>query len=356
MEQGVRRKIQYLSLMLATFVISAHTYNVEVYGLSAESDGVGTVLYYLESFLNTVQHASVPFFFTISGYLFFRNYSWDKVLEKYRSRICSLLVPYLLWCTMYFVLYFFCTNVPVISRYMNMEKVPLSLTYYLGCLWDSTYTVLWFIRDLLLTIINAPVYYALFVKKKSRFWDIGTLIGSYMLIGYCVLKDMGAINLQVPISNLNLYFILGGVLAVRCHTVVENRNRWSSLLGVAGSCGCLLYEGIVGEVNAVWTLLLIASIWYAADCFSYSREPAWWMKQTFFIYCAHSFLLETLEKLWLILAGRAVWAAAVDYFVMPFVVLGILSVMAYLLNRYCYPVYKILTGGRGRDRERKKLA
>ena len=356
MEQRVRRKIQYLSLMLAISVIFIHTYNVDVYGLSAESGGVGSTLWHIENFLNTVQHACVPFFFTISGYLFFRNYNWDKVLEKYQSRIYSLLMPYLLWCTMYFVLYFFCTNVPIISRYMNMDRVPLSLAYYLNCLWNSTYTVLWFVKSLLLTLINAPIYYALFVKKKSRLWDICTMAGSLMLIVYCLLKDIGAINAQIPLTNLNLFFLWGGGLAVRCSTIVENRNRCSKLLGVGGSCGCLFYAGIMGEVNEAWTLLFIASLWYAADCFSYSREPVWWMKQTFFIYCAHSFLLETLEKLWLILAGRAVWAAAVDYFVMPFVVLGILSVMAYLLNRYCYPVYKILTGGRGHDRERVKMA
>lgn len=356
MEQRVRRKIQYLSLMLAVSVIFIHTYNVEVYGLSAESGGAGTILWNFENFFDTVQLACVPFFFTISGYLFFRNYSWEKVLEKYQSRIYSLLLPYLLWCTMYFVLYYFCTNIPAISRYMNMEKVPLSFTYYLSCLWNSTYTVLWFVKNLLLAIINAPIYYALFVKKRSRQWEICSLIGSFALIVYCTLKEMEIINMQIPISNLNLYFIFGGALAVRCHTVVENRNRWSSLLGAIGSCGCLLYAGIMDEVNAVWTLLFMASLWYASDCFTYSKEPAWWMKQTFFFYCAHSFLLEVLEKLWLIFAGRAVWAAAVDYFVIPFVVLGILSVMAYLLNRYCHPIYKILTGGRGRDRERVKMA
>ena len=354
MEQRIKRKIQYLSLILAISVIFIHTYNVEVYGLAPVSGGAEAILWHLESFFHRVQqNVCVPFFFTISGYLFFRNYSWDKVLEKYQSRIYSLLFPYLLWCTIYFVLYLFCTNVPVISRYMNMEKIPLSLSDYLNCVWNSTYaTVLWFVKSLLLSIINAPIYYALFVKKKSRLWDVCSLVSSLMLIVYCALKDMGVIDLQIPFSNLNLYFISGGLLSVRCRTVVESRNKWSCLGGVIGSCACLLYTGIMGAVNSIWTLLFIASLWYAADCFGYNREPAWWMKQTFFVYCAHSFLLETLEKLWLILAGSTVWAAAVDYFVMPFVVLGILSVMAYFLNQYCHPIYKILTGGRGQENER----
>lgn len=356
MELRVRRKIQYLSLILAISVLFIHTYNVEVYGLSKETGGMGTILWQVEQFFNTVQMACVPFFFMISGYLFFRNYSWDNVLEKYRSRICSLLIPYFIWCTIYFILYFFCTNITAISRYMNMEKVLLSPTYYLNYLWNSTYTVLWFVKSLLLTIINAPIYYALFVKKKTHLWDACSLIGSFMLIVYCLLINMKIIVFSIPLTNLNLYFLFGGILAVRCHTVIESRNRWSSLLGVIGVGGCLFYVGIMGEVNEVWTLLFITSSWYAIDCFTYGREPAWWMKQTFFIYCAHSFILEALEKLWLILAGRTAWAAALDYFLMPFAVLGILSMIAYLLNRYCHPIYNILTGGRGHNRERSKMA
>ena len=120
MELRVRRKIKYIEFVLAFSVIFIHTYNVEVYGLLAEYGGAGAVLWYVENFFNSMQSVCVPFFFVLSGYLFFQNYSWQKVWEKYRSRIYSLLIPYVIWCTIYFLLYLFCTRVPVISRYMNM--------------------------------------------------------------------------------------------------------------------------------------------------------------------------------------------------------------------------------------------
>ncbi len=65
-----------------------------------------------------------------------------------------------------------------------------------------------------------------------------------------------------------------------------------------------------------------------------------------FIYCAHGLLLEMLEKLWLLAAGKSFVAAALDYFCMPFLVVVILSVVALIMNRYFEPLYFVLTSGR----------
>ena len=91
---------------------------------------------------------------------------------------------------------------------------------------------------------------------------------------------------------------------------------------------------------------MIAFLWNALDVFEFRRDPQWWQKQTFFFYCAHSFLLEALEKCWLIVAGVHVWAAALDYFFMPVLVVSLLSIIAYVLNRHFRSIYQILTGGR----------
>ena len=52
-----------------------------------------------------VAGAAVGGFYLGSGYLFFRNYSWERVLSKYRSRIHSMLIPYILWTLLYFFIH-----------------------------------------------------------------------------------------------------------------------------------------------------------------------------------------------------------------------------------------------------------
>lgn len=345
-EERVCRKIQYISFGLALSVIYIHTYNVEVYGLPTDFDSAGGALGWLESFFNQVQVACVPFFFMISGYLFFRNYGWDKVWEKYRSRIHSLLVPYLIWCTLYYVLYLILTHIPVIAGHMNMSPVPFSFKYYISCLWNSTYTVLWFIKSLLFAIIGAPLYYGLMKKKSSRLWDRVSLLSSVLLLLYCLLENLQLTGIHFLTAFLNIYFLLGGMLAIRYSTLVERVRKYNVPFGIAGVLAYFFYLGAGGENNVLWVLLFLVSLWNAVDFFSYDVAPKWWMKQTFFIYCGHSFLLEAFEKLWLIVGGKSVWAAAIDYFCIPLVVVGVLAVTAYFFYRYFPRLYKVLSGGR----------
>lgn len=332
-----QRKIQYISFFLALSVVSIHTYNIDIYELTDGLDIGEHILVFVENLLNRLQSICVPFFFLISGYLFFRNYSWDKVIQKYKSRIKSLLIPYILWCTIYFGIYLVITNLPIIAVHMNMGRVPLSFRYYIECLWNSTYTVLWFVKNLILTIIGAPVYYGLFKKKNKFFWKAVSILGSIILLVYS----------RYFSTFLNIYFLIGSLLSLHASKYVESREKIKIIMGALGIVIGVFWMLLLGEQEEnLWVLFMIVSIWNTLDGLDFNKAPAWWQKQTFFFYCAHSFALEALEKLWLVVAGKHVWAAALDYIFMPIVVVGLLSLMAYILNKYCGKLYGVLIGGR----------
>ncbi len=348
MNSGLSRKIQWLSLILAICVIFIHTYNSAVYGLTQYSGKIAFFVERFEFYSNTAFNAlCVPFFFMLSGYLFFRNYNWDKIFKKYKSRFFSLVLPYVLWCSLYFVAYAILTHTPFISVRMNMEPVELSVTYYLDCLWNSTYTVLGFVKNLIIAILGAPVWFLLFQKKNKKWLDILSVIGSCLLISYAYCLDIGYLQNPLPIPLFNLHFLLGGFFSIRCTNFAESNAKLKTLLSVIGFTLGIVYLFIAsGKISCLWTISMIIFIWFLADVFPYSKELYWWQKQTFFIYCAHSIVLEMLEKLWLLVAGKSVGAALADYLLMPFIVLAILSVTAHILNRYCKPAYKLLTGNR----------
>ena len=54
-----------------------------------------------QSFLFYLIETCVPFFFMISGYLFFRTYDKSKWKEKMLSRVRTLLIPYMVWNAIY---------------------------------------------------------------------------------------------------------------------------------------------------------------------------------------------------------------------------------------------------------------
>lgn len=105
------KKIRLLSLICAIAVMYIHAENWSQFGFSESTAG-----YALQWKLIGLCSFAVPFFFTVSAYLFFRDFSWNRLLPKWKHRIFSLVVPYLLWNTIYFVYLALLSRVPLLRR------------------------------------------------------------------------------------------------------------------------------------------------------------------------------------------------------------------------------------------------
>lgn len=94
LSEKTSKKIYILSFALFIGVMTIHTYNLEIYGIDANG---GSLLAEFETFLNFFANGvCVPFFFLISGFLFFRNFKISMLIDKYRSRVKSILIPYVI--------------------------------------------------------------------------------------------------------------------------------------------------------------------------------------------------------------------------------------------------------------------
>jgi len=82
------------------------------------------------------------------------------------------------------------------------------------------------------------------------------------------------------------------------------------------------------------------------DLLSYAKEPPWWLKCTFFYYCAHDMILESVEKVILIVGGRSIGMALIDFIFAPVITFGILVLGAWMLRKYMSPIWKLLNGNR----------
>lgn len=67
----------------------------------------------------------VPLFFTISGYLFFLGFGRKSYSRKIKTRTQSLLIPYILWNSIFIALYFIIQQIPALSPLFsgNNKKV-----------------------------------------------------------------------------------------------------------------------------------------------------------------------------------------------------------------------------------------
>lgn len=125
-------------------------------------------------FVSLLQHVlkiCVPTFFFLSGYLFFLNYNDYDIkwyVNKFRNRIKSLLVPYILSNIVVFLCFY-------ISNFLFTSLMGSGKSYcmydnildYLLMFWSPLANpVLWFIRDLFIVILLSPLMMPL--VKKSR--------------------------------------------------------------------------------------------------------------------------------------------------------------------------------------------
>lgn len=333
-EERFRRKVTLISFVCGLIVIYIHTYNLETYGIGPDAVGLARLVYLVESACKkTVFEAAIPSFFFISGYLFFRRFSLDRLAEKYRSRIKSLVIPYLIWVALHYLVYSVLLWLPFLSGVINYSRVSFSLTGLLRSYLSGYH--LWYVRNLIVFAAFAPVFYLLLRDVR------GLPTGLAVLLALCLNRHFALIPLLRGVEP----YSIAAWLAI-------NHGSWSQVRSRALSCAGFAFVLVMFAASfrwyGVWTEApLFVAVWLALDVFSFSRPWPWWMHIGFFTYAAHKLVLETLEKLVLLLFGRNALAAGLDFVFMPLFVFALLAAVARLLQRYTPHLWEVLCGGRG---------
>ena len=151
------RKISVLSFISSILVVLIHA-NTEFEYKISDSWGGGII-----DFLScNLALFAVPFFFLVSGFFFGNSGNYVETVKK---RFWSVLVPYLLWNTIY-VLYLSFIDTFVI--HLN-TSADLSLGSFIdGVLLGKRNLVSWFLRSLIAYTILTPVLLVLLKKFTMR--------------------------------------------------------------------------------------------------------------------------------------------------------------------------------------------
>ncbi len=108
---------------------------------------------------------AVPMFYVISGWLFFRSLpeGLSSVWAKMKKRAKTLLVPYLVGCAACTSFYMTVAVIPGTSKYMNFQILQLFNVSIGEIIYSIFYLPiaypLWFLRDLILLVATAPLWY-----------------------------------------------------------------------------------------------------------------------------------------------------------------------------------------------------
>lgn len=339
-------KVSIVNFILAVMVVLLHSQNIFIY-----EDVMGNAVHGSEYLIsNTIGNLAVPSFFMISSYLFFRNYGKDKILSKYKSRVRSVLIPYLLWNVMYYVAFVVLKRLPVICSLMTTQEVPISFTELVSSVIFYKYNgVYWFMYQLILFIIISPIVYFLIGSKA------GIIVPVILYVINFKVTRVPALSQGLHLDML-LFWCIGCYFAVHKAEVFEKVETGKTAVICFVASVILIGVRFWLEFNEImlphrsfvlYSMLLVNVVvfWFGLNVFKYEKTGSW-MKITFFIYSMHPLLVDFIKKGLAAMLPHNQMIAVVNYVLAAGVSLLIVFGAAKVLKKLCPALWGILNGGR----------
>lgn len=298
---------------------------------------------------------AVPLFFFISGFLFFYkvDFSLSVYKIKLKKRIRSLLIPYVLWNTLWltftWVCYMFIPSLMASTKVFYDNFCILSLIDgYIGYCNGPLLAPLWFVRDLIfINLFAYPLFYLLKNFGKIIIPLLGTLfllkIGyetSFIGIRSWSMYAFGAwfaINKKNVLHNLYPYkkwILVGFVILVIVRAVLYFNQIAYMAITVVGQMQLLV---------GMFSFLLIAA--YCTEILSntYAEKCA---KASFFLYASHMFIINLPNRLWVCILPVNALTASFVQLTIPIVVSVILYYVFEFFRKFFPHFIALLIGGR----------
>ena len=112
-EAKFHQKIAWFNFICCLMVIWTHSGNADLFFPELGQDAPWWHFQY--PVMQEILRVDIPCFIMLSAYLFYRNFTMKRLGEKLNKRLHSLLVPYLLWNTIYYVAYVAASRIPGVS-------------------------------------------------------------------------------------------------------------------------------------------------------------------------------------------------------------------------------------------------
>lgn len=245
---------------------------------------------------------AIPLFFLISGYLFFVNV--DKLFirtykNKLKTRIKSLLVPYLCWNTLFII---FVLLLQQINPGWTSEK-KMVMEFGSGGWVDAFWTLdnglipLWYVRDLMIISLLTPVIYVA-IKKAGIILPL-VLGAMYLLNEFKYVPGIG--------TRCSFLFVLGAYFGIRKLNffVLAHKYFWMlatlyAVLTFADTYSWHLgmHFGWLNQCTLLVGVFTLSAFFYRLTERHRLRIPDILVESSFFIFVFHMFIIYIPGRFW----------------------------------------------------------
>jgi len=295
-------------------------------------------------FLRSIWNSFYPLFFSISGYLFFVGVKGEKqeFLYKYKSRFRSLVIPFIIWNVLFLAIMLLLKYNSLTGGFINSDFSDLFELNVFGWFYELFIEPfgfhLWFIRDLIVMVLFAPLIW--YFINKAKLFFIGLLVFLNIYFN------------DLPLLGSFLPFSIGAFIAINNFKLSLKPKSMVILFSVLSIVfGWLKVKGLTLdalEFYYAWAPFLM--IWFGYDvliekgvCFNFIHK---FRSYSFFIYVFHEPYLNIFKKLILKMGAGQEWSIWASYLISPIATILIAILIAMFLEKHFASIYKYCNGGR----------
>ena len=348
MKSRLSAAITWLRFPLIFLIIMLHCYSVA--RLEGNHDTYFKVLYPFSLWLG---ETGVPGFFFISGYLFFL--SKKSYLQKIKTRIHTLFVPYILWNFLLLVIYLtvYALGSPLDINRRNMADY--NFVDYLRLFWDRgdfdhgnfvpLLCPLWYIRNLLIMSVFSPLLF--YIIKYTR--EIFLVLVSIWWLNT---------NHNAFVPQTILFFSLGAYFSILevnpLKVFLERNSTFLTLFAIFGIGDIIVHTFINSPFNLqIHRLALIANIpalFLLADRMNrttIAKSTQFLSQSAFIVFCIHYPIVLVLRKICITYFGGSTDTIHIILYFICIILATSMSLGFYvILERYFPKTKNKLSGNR----------
>ena len=336
--KNVDNRVVLFQYICAFVIIMIHSINVESWDLRSAGCNRSVDV---QNFFSILWLFAVPAFFFISGYFMFKSYDVKIYFTVVKKRFFSLEIPFILWNFIFYLLFLLISNVPFLSSKMNREPLPVSPVYFLKeTFLGEGFAPLWYLQRLFLyAVISIVIFYVL----KNKF------VGLAVIAGLVVFNCLGIKHISF-VEWLPMF--MSGAFAgmhVKSYEFMGEKRKLGLIISIVIVCALFIATEIVVEGPVRYIFRFVSGTLTPVIFISLTKKDIklkWIFTISLFIYCTHGFILQVVQKIYLIVFGVGNAASLICYFTSPVVTLIIITVAALILHKFTPRLWKLLNGGR----------
>lgn len=341
------RKKEFLSFISSILVLFIHSYFAQNIEVDSFVSNVNQKFSFF--FSRSITQFAVPMFFMLSGISFFKEYDSKKYLPKIKSRLFSLIIPYLLWNTVWMLWEIFCSYSFISVFSESGDTYPLTLASILkGIFFYQCNGPFWFVFDIIIFSLAAPL---LFLIIRNKYIGIASVV---------CLSVASLYGIYIPIDLFYyptsiIFYMTGAIIGYHFFDYAcQKSSKPMQIISTVILSAYILAKNIVPRkmhisnylIETVVYTIAAFSLWNVTDIFIERIRTRAIYRRSFAIYAMHLNVSIVILKILSFCTPPNEWLEIPKFIIMVVLTLVIINYVSAFLERFLPGIYALFMGNR----------